>query len=168
MNRKWIIRVILLGLTGGIIVSFVLSSITKPTAATFATTTLDGQHMDTRNLQGTPYYIEFWSSNCRSCLADIPNLLTLHHILSAQRGMVILIALKQDDILHVRRATYRLSQAGIRIVHDTDGVIAAQFNYPDIMPYGLLIDRHGHIDHIYVGPLPLNDILNRIHQQSSS
>ena len=126
------------------------------------TATTEGQKITSAQLAQKPWYVEFWSVNCSTCIADFDQLIELQNRLHASGGQVIAVASNQDDVQQVIHISKPLRAAGIWVVHDKNSAIAQAFSHNGITPYGFLIDPQGYIAAIHVGKLDIHTLLNRL------
>lgn len=73
-------------------------------------TTLDGRHIDTRDLRGKVVILTFWATWCEPCREELP-LLSRYAQTHAQQGLVVLgFSLDTpDELANVRKIAGRLS-----------------------------------------------------------
>ena len=145
-----------------VLVLFGLKTFTPAQAPKIQTTTLTGETFSSASLQQKPWYVEFWSVNCSTCLADFDKLIELQRKLSALGGQVVAVAIAQDNEKMVKQYAEPLQSAGIIVIHDKNSAIATAFSHDGITPYGFLIRPDGHIGRIHAGKLNVEATLQAL------
>ena len=99
-------------------------------------------------------YLDFWASWCAPCQAQMPQLEALYQRYR-ERGFVV-FGVAMDDpttVGQVAPAAHRVG-ATFPILLDSQGRAVTLFNPGKSAPYGVLIDRKGHIVEQHVGYAP--------------
>jgi thiol-disulfide isomerase/thioredoxin len=64
-------------------------------------TTLTGNKIDLKQLQGNPVIVTFWATNCATCIQEIPHLIKLYQQFHPQGLEIIAVAMYYDPPNHV-------------------------------------------------------------------
>lgn len=105
-------------------------------------TTIDGQQIDPETLEGKPYMVVFWATDCPGCVKEIPHLNELYSEFGQSGFEVIAIAMPHDQVQHIQ--TMR-QQKGMnyKIVFDETGELAKTYGGVKLTPTNLLISPDG-------------------------
>ncbi|MEZ5537451.1 MAG: TlpA disulfide reductase family protein [Thiolinea sp.] len=113
-------------------------------APTPVMTTIDGQQIDPEKLEGKPYMVVFWATDCPGCVKEIPHLNELYTDLGKDGFEVIAIAMPHDQIPHIK--TMRETKGmNYKIVFDETGELAKTYGGVKLTPTNLLISPDGKI-----------------------
>lgn len=136
---------------------------TNAPAPEFSLKDLNGRKVSLSDLKGKAVILNFWSTTCPPCVAELPSLNTLHHD-QAGNGLVVLgIALDASDN-PVRELARRLRidypllmDSNQEVYFDTYGLFG--------QPVSVLIDRGGMVRERIVGQVDwaAPDVRARIH-----
>jgi peroxiredoxin len=119
-------------------------------APDFSATTLDGQSVNLKDLQGKVVVLTFWSTKCEICHNEIPK---MNQIVNRYRGKdVVFLALTMENAAKVQPYlqknpfSYTILTNGFGVVlkyanMSKDGAINMGF------PSYFVIDKNGQIDH---------------------
>jgi peroxiredoxin len=124
---------------------------------------IDGRQVSLTELQGRPVLINFWSTSCPSCVAEMPDLAALHHDYS-ERGLTIIgVAMPYDPPNRVLElAAARKLPYGVAL--DLDTQLVRAFGDVRVTPTHILVDPHGRIVERHTGPLSLARTRQRLEQ----
>lgn len=130
-------------------------------APDFRFTLLDGTRRDGRALSGRVVLVSFWATTCGSCLAEMPQMVALHHEFHPRRFDLLAVAMSHDPPARVASyaETHRLP---FGVVIDNTGEIARAFGGIRVTPSGALIDRRGLIAERWTGPPDFDRLRARI------
>ena len=115
---------------------------------------VEGQRISLEALRGHPVLVSFWASDCRSCLEEIPELVSLHEQY-AQRGLKLLaIAMPYDPPSRVLNLAkdWHLPYS---VILDPLGQAVAAFGQVNLIPHHFLIDAKGIIRQDMLGKITL-------------
>ena len=134
----------------------------QPVAAPDATfTTITGETVSLKGLQGRPVLISFWATNCKPCLEEIPQLIQLHDTYHQQGLQIIAVSMHYDlpsrvvKISNSRKLPYKVA-LDIRNEH------ATAFGDVQLIPYSVLISPAGDIDMQITGLIDMQQLTQRI------
>ena len=122
----------------------------KP-APNFQLPSLDGQSISLSNLQGKPVLINFWTTWCPSCRAEMPYLQQVYEEWSGQ-GLVLLAINIGEDSTKVEKFM-QSRNLSFPVLLDTKEDISQKYNIRYI-PTTFFIDKDGVIQDIKVGAFP--------------
>jgi len=114
--------------------------------------TLDNQRFNLKQLRGKVVLINFWATNCASCLKEIPHLKTWHQDYHAQGLDIIAVNMFYDRPNHVVQAVKNFALP-YKIVLDLKQHIAKAFGDVQFTPTTFLIDTQGNIVFHHTGLL---------------
>ncbi|HXH81908.1 MAG TPA: TlpA disulfide reductase family protein [Candidatus Tectomicrobia bacterium] len=126
-----------------------LTSYTRPAVPPgFSLRMPDGQLISLTELRGTVVIVNFWSTWCRECLAEMAGLETLHRRLGP-RGLVVIGIGAREGAAAVQR--YAREQAlTFPMVVDPDGAVTARYGVIGL-PSTFVIDRDGRAVALAIG-----------------
>ncbi len=112
---------------------------------------LQGVQYELNDFKGKVVFLKFWTTDCTTCVAQMPDNIAYQEEYGPQGFEVIAIALKHDPIEYVRNfSTSR--QLPFIVASDTNGEIAQAFGNVRMTPTAFLIDKNGRIVKRYLGP----------------
>ena len=121
----------------------------------FSLPTLNGNQINSDDLTGRPYILNFWASWCPPCQAEMPDFQTVSDEFSDTDLLVIAInARNQDSIQNVENFLEN-KNISFMIPLDHTGAVSKDYNIHSL-PTTFFIDRQGTIARIIIGgPIPL-------------
>lgn len=123
--------------------------------------TITGERIALGDLRGSPVLVNFWASNCRSCIEELPALAALYRKFAPAGLKVIGIAMSYDMPSEVKSVVDRLG-IPFPVALDLKGEHARAFAGVDWVPYSVLIAGDGNIVLRRLGPLDLPELTARI------
>lgn len=119
-------------------------------APDFSFKSLNGDSYSSDSLQGRVTLVKFWTTDCTTCVAQMPDNIAYYNQYHDQGFDLIAVALKHDPIDYVRNFTDS-RQLPFTVVSDHDGTIAQAFGDIRMTPTAFLIDKQGRIVKRYLG-----------------
>jgi peroxiredoxin len=115
--------------------------------ATF--TLLSGQKVTTGDLKGKVYLVNFWATNCDTCMKEMPQMVDTYNRFKGKGLEFVAVAMNYDAPMYVTNyaETRRLP---FKVAMD-DGSAAKQFGNVQLTPTTFVIGRDGKILKRYVG-----------------
>lgn len=136
-----------------VIGSGVWVSLASPSSAPETTFHLiDNQELSLRELKGRVVVLNFWATDCVSCIAEMPMLSQIYQDYNAQGLDLIAIALARDHPKKVAKFTQSRSLP-FKVAYDGTGEIANLWGPIQVTPTTLIIDRKGRVVHEFVGAI---------------
>ena len=124
--------------------------VAAPKAPHVVYTLLDGSRTNTEQLRGKVVLVNFWSTDCSSCLHEMPQIIATHEKFKARGYDTLAVSMEYDPPAEVIRfAAERKLPFGVAI--DNTGEIAQRFGNVKLTPTSVLINRRGEIVERYVG-----------------
>jgi peroxiredoxin len=123
--------------------------------------TITGEAISLRALQGNPVLLTFWATNCKSCLEEIPQLISLHNRFHQQGLQIIALSMHYD----LPRRVVNLSKSRrlpYNVALDIGNEYATAFGDVQLIPYSVLISPAGYIDMQITGLLDIQPLTQRI------
>lgn len=124
------------------------SSSTK--APEFSFKSLNGDSYSSESLKGRVTLVKFWSTDCTTCVAQMPDNIQYYNQYHDQGFDLIAVAMKHDPLDYVRNFT-QSRQLPFTVVSDHDGAIAHAFGDVRMTPTVFLIDKKGRVVKRYLG-----------------
>src|SRR5215475_6765793 len=116
-------------------------------AATF--TLLSGQKVTTADLKGKVYLVNFWATNCDTCMKEMPQMVDTYNRFKGKGLEFVAVAMKYDAPMYVANYT-ETRRLPFKVAMD-DGSAAKQFGNVQLTPTTFVIDRNGKVLKRYVG-----------------
>ncbi|WP_239482678.1 TlpA disulfide reductase family protein [Paraburkholderia sp. C35] len=143
----------------------------KPDVPDATFTLLSGQKISTTSdLKGRVYLVNFWDTNCSSCIAEMPSLENTYkefHSAGLEFVSVAMSYTPRDYAVNYARTR----QLPFMLTLD-DGSLAHAFGDVQLTPTTLVVDKHGKVLKRYVGPPDFrqldNVIAQALHDSASS
>ncbi|WP_118181721.1 peroxiredoxin family protein [Paraburkholderia phosphatilytica] len=126
---------------------FAFNSQQRAPDATF--TLLSGQKVSTADLKGKVYLVNFWATNCDTCMQEMPSMVSTYNRFKDQGLEFVAVAMNYDAPMYV--ANYAQTRKLPFKVAMDDGTAAKQFGNVQLTPTTFVIDRNGKILKRYVG-----------------
>ena len=115
--------------------------------ATF--TLLSGQKITTADLKGKVYLINFWATDCSTCVQEMPKMVQTYNRFKGKGLEFVAVAMKYDAPMYVVNYA-QTRQLPFKVAMD-DGSAAQKFGNVQLTPTTFVVDRNGHILKRYVG-----------------
>jgi peroxiredoxin len=130
--------------------SAALTWLPQPAAPEVRFATLAGESFTTSQLRGKVVLVNFWATNCASCIAEMPKLTEAYKKYEARGYDMVAVALSHD---HPNRVADFAQKNGLpfKVALDTTGEIGKQFGNIRVTPTTILLDRQGRVIKHYVG-----------------
>jgi cytochrome c biogenesis protein CcmG/thiol:disulfide interchange protein DsbE len=109
----------------------------------------EGQSFSLADYEGTPVVVNFWSSWCPSCVAEMPDFERVHRQL---RRRVAFVGVNQRDDRGAARDLAAETGVSYRLAADPNGALLDAFGGPG-MPTTAFIDAHGNVVEVVTGQL---------------
>ncbi|NLZ11152.1 TlpA disulfide reductase family protein [Neopusillimonas aromaticivorans] len=113
-------------------------------------TSLQDKTFSTADLENKVVLVKFWTTDCVTCIKQMPDMTETYKALASQGYEVIAVALQRDNIDFVRNFT-QTRELPFTVVYDADGSIAKAFGDIQLTPTGFLLDKQGNIVKRYLG-----------------
>jgi peroxiredoxin len=149
-----------LGLIGGLAALPLLATQPRP-APELTFRTAGGDSTPLSSLRGRPVLVSFWSTNCGTCLTEMPSLVALHERFAPSGLRTFAVSMAQDRPEQVL-ALVRARGLPFEIVLDGSGAVAREFYDTQVTPTKFLIDAEGRIVRTYAGFTDFADLQRRI------
>ena len=107
-------------------------------------TLLDGRQSTTGQLRGKVVLVNFWSTDCTTCVHEMPQIVATHEKYKA-RGYDTLAVAMSYDAPAVVASFAETRQLPFGVVIDNTGEIARRFGDVQLTPTSFLIDKRGQI-----------------------
>ncbi len=115
--------------------------------ATF--TLLSGQKVTTADLKGKVYLVNFWATNCDTCVKEMPQMVNTYNRFKGKGLEFVAVAMNYDAPMYVTNYS-QTRQLPFKVAMD-DGSAAKQFGNVQLTPTTFLVDKDGKILKRYVG-----------------
>lgn len=113
-------------------------------------TLLDGSRSNIENLRGKVVLVNFWATDCKTCVHEMPQIVATHEKFKARGFETLAVAMRYDPPAYVINfAETRKLPFGVVI--DNTGEIAKSFDQVQLTPTTVLINKRGEIVKRYVG-----------------
>ena len=126
-------------------------------------TDIDGQQHTLTQYLGKPVLVVFWATDCPGCIAEMPELIKLHHELSSQGLTIMGVAMPHDSIKHIQ-AMRQAKLLPYILTWDKHANIGRAFDNVRVTPTHFLINPEGEIVMRKIGTLNTNNLYNALHE----
>ena len=134
-------------------------STNKAPAVIFSTIT--GQQVALKDLQGKPVIVTFWATDCPECLKEIPIFIDLYRQFHTQGLEIIAVAMPYDPPNHVITLANEL-HLPYAIALDLNFGLTHAFGDVELTPSTFLIRPDGSIETRYLGAFNVAELTTRI------
>jgi peroxiredoxin len=111
---------------------------------------LTGKKISTESLRGKVVIVNFWATDCKSCVREMPQMIDTYNKFKGQGLEFIAVAMKYDPPNYVINFT-EVNKLPFTVALDSGGDIAKAFNGVQMTPTTFVIDKNGKIIKQYVG-----------------
>ena len=115
--------------------------------ATF--TLLSGQKVSTADLKGKVYLVNFWATDCETCIKEMPQMVDTYNRFKGRGLEFVAVAMKYDAPMYVVNYS-QTRQLPFKVAMD-DGSAAKVFGNVQMTPTTFVVDKNGTILKRYVG-----------------
>jgi peroxiredoxin len=126
---------------------FAMGTSRRAPEATF--TLLSGQKISTGDLKGKVYLVNFWATDCTTCVQEMPNMVKTYDRFKGRGLEFVAVAMQYDAPMYVMNFS-QTRKLPFKVAMD-DGSAAKQFGNVQMTPTTFVVDRNGHILKRYVG-----------------
>jgi peroxiredoxin len=147
-----------------VLLAFLVFSLTKNSQAPDVTfITIEGKKINMAELKGKVVLVNFWSTDCRVCVEEMPDLVNTYNTYKDKGFEVIAVAMPYDPPAQVLNYTTQKALP-FPVMHDGFGEITNQFNGVNATPTAYIYDKQGKQLQYTVGRLDfdkLNQLLDK-------
>lgn len=122
---------------------------------------LNGGQAELGEYRGEPVMLVFWATTCSTCVAEMPEVVELHHDLADDGLNIVGVAMAYDPRKQVEALVER-RQLPYDIVLDDGGTIATAFNEVRVTPTTVLIDPDGGVVWQRIGPIDFDGLRRQL------
>lgn len=122
---------------------------------------LDGSKSTTGALRGKVVLVNFWATNCKVCVQEMPKIVATHTQFRARGFETLAVAMSYDPPAYVV-AFANSRQLPFTVVIDNTGQVAREFGDVKLTPTTLLINRKGEIVKRYLGEPDFDELHQRV------
>ena len=125
------------------LVSFIAYKLIQPSQESNAVfTTIHGEEISMQSLKGKVVLVNFWATDCKSCVAEMPDLINTYHQYQNQGFEIIAVAMPYDPpALVFNFATQK--KLPFPVMHDGLAEITRQFGGVEVTPTAYLFNKEG-------------------------
>lgn len=116
----------------------------KPPAPAVTIVTLAGEKLALDSLRGKVAFVNFWATDCPTCIKEMPALVATQQKYQAQGYVTVAIAMAHDKPDFVASFVSQ-NKLPFIVAHDVDGKAAEAFGNIRLTPTSFLIDKRGNI-----------------------
>lgn len=111
---------------------------------------LKGEKISTQSLHGKVVLVNFWATSCRTCIAEMPQMVATYNKYHQQGLELIAVAMSYDPPNYVINYT-ETRQLPFHVALDIQDRLAKSFGDVKLTPTTFVIDKQGNIIKRYVG-----------------
>jgi len=126
-------------------------------------TTITGKNIQLAQLKGRPVIINFWATDCKSCIEEIPHLIELYKQYHPKGLEIVAITMYYDPPSHVVSMT-KAKKIPYHVALDLKADHANAFGQIELTPTTLLISPSGHIVMHTTGKFDINDMKQQLNK----
>lgn len=105
---------------------------------------LQGEKITTADLRGKVVLVNFWATDCPTCVKEMPDIVKTYNKYRAQGFETIAVAMKHDPPNYVLNYTEK-NALPFKVALDPQGELARAFGEVKLTPTTFIIDRRGNI-----------------------
>jgi peroxiredoxin len=107
-------------------------------------TSLKGEQVSTADLRGRVVLVNFWATDCPTCVKEMPRMVTTYNKFRQQGFDFIAVAMRHDPPNYVIDYTEK-NALPFRVALDPMGKLATAFGDVKLTPTTIVIDKRGNI-----------------------
>ncbi len=117
-----------------------------PEAPGFSLPTLDGDHISLADYKGNKVVlIDFWSTTCDPCLAEMPELVKLYHEKKEQGFEILAVSTDGPETRAAVSSTVKKHGMVFPILLDEETEVMDRYNPKGELPFTVVVDKSGAI-----------------------
>lgn len=116
-----------------------------PKAPDFTLRTLDGGEITLSDLKGKVVLVDFWSTTCDPCLAEMPELVKLYNEKKDEGFEILAVTIDGPETAAKIPSTVKKNKMTFPILLDEDTEAMDRYNPKGELPFTAVIDKQGHI-----------------------
>lgn len=125
------------------LLAFLVFTLTKQSNAPDVTfTTIEGKKISMASLKGNVVLINFWATECRACVTEMPALASTYNLYKAKGFEVIAIAMPYDPPAQVFNYVTQ-KKLPFPVMDDGFGEMTAKFDHVDVTPTTYIFNKQG-------------------------
>ena len=141
-SKKLLVILLAMAAAAGIAMFYLATQRTLAPAVTFLT--LTGERIAMGDLRGKVVLVEFWATDCVTCVREMPQLAATHEKYRARGYETVAVAMRYDPPNYVAAYAER-NRLPFTVAFDPLGEIAKAFGEVKVTPTTFIIDRRGAI-----------------------
>jgi peroxiredoxin len=114
----------------------------KPAAPQVTFVSLQGEKITTADLRGKVVLVNFWATDCVTCVKEMPAVVATYNKYQAQGFETIAVAMKHDPPNYVLNYTEK-NKLPFKVALDPVGELAKAFGEVKLTPTTFIIDKQG-------------------------
>ncbi len=114
----------------------------KPAAPQVTFVSLQGEKITTTDLRGKVVLVNFWATDCVTCVKEMPEVVTTYNKYHGQGFETIAVAMKHDPPNYVLNYTEK-NKLPFKVALDPMGDLAKAFGEVKLTPTTFIIDKQG-------------------------
>jgi len=111
---------------------------------------LQGEKITTADLRGKVVLVNFWATDCPTCIKEMPDIIKTYNKYRAQGFETIAVAMKHDPPNYVLNYTEK-NALPFKVALDPQGELARAFGEVKLTPTTFIIDKRGNIANRILG-----------------
>ena len=116
----------------------------KPVAPLVTFVSLQGEKITTTDLRGKVVLVNFWATDCATCIKEMPDIVATYNKYQAQGFETIAVAMKHDPPNYVLNYTEK-NKLPFKVALDPMGTLAKAFGEVKLTPTTFIIDKQGRL-----------------------
>jgi peroxiredoxin len=116
----------------------------KPAAPPVTFVSLQGEKITTADLRGKVVLVNFWATDCTTCIKEMPDIVATYKKYQAQGFETIAVAMRHDPPNYVLNYTEK-NRLPFKVALDPMGELARAFGEVKLTPTTFIIDKQGRL-----------------------
>ena len=154
----------LLCLLAGLLVVLAYSGLHQSEAPNVRFTTIEGNTFDMASLKGKVVLVNFWATDCKSCIEEMPDLVKTYHTYASQGLEIIAVAMPYDPPAQVVNFADQ-KNLPFPVMHAGFGDITHQFDGVSVTPTTYIYNKEGLRIQSVVGTLNFDKLHALLNQE---
>lgn len=151
--KKLLLPIAALGLLAFVAISY----LNQPKIADVVFTTIKGEEISMASLKGKVVLVNFWATDCTSCIKEMPDLINTYNAYHDKGFEVIAVAMPYDPPAQV--VNYAAQKAlPFPVMHDGFSEITQKFGGVNVTPTAYIYNKEGKRIQRAIGTLNFNKL----------
>ena len=164
--KKTVLRSIILGVILTLLAFWAYKHTRDIDAPNVTFTTIEGKKISMHELKGKVVLINFWATECRACVTEMPALVNTYNTYKTKGFDVIAVAMPYDPPAQVLNYVSQ-KKMPFAVMHDGFGEMTAKFNDVAVTPTTYVYNKQGKLIQYTIGAINFRELRRLLDKELS-